>query len=153
MSKRRRRQPIEAKPTQYGNTIFRSRLEARWAVFLDFCDNVLNWEYEPQTFKMKNGWDYTPDFKVVFGNRPPLYLEVKPTKPSNEYLNTLVRFINQCRFTLLIATGDFYKPDLLGTGILRPSSNRVSGCLLVDFFTGVPRAVYTAHHFRFDLEN
>lgn len=152
MGKRRKRQSIEPKPTQYGNTLFRSRLEARWAVFLDFCGNVLNWEYEPREFKLPNGWTYTPDFKVVFSGKPSLYLEVKPYQPHDNYLNNLVRFINRHKFRLLIGVGDFYKPDLLATGIVRPYSNRVAACLLMDFFTDVPRAAYTASHFRFDLE-
>jgi hypothetical protein len=49
--------PIE---TRYKGYRFRSRLEARWAVFFDALD--LRWEYEPEGFKMSNGKCYLPDF-------------------------------------------------------------------------------------------
>lgn len=57
--------PIE---TQYDGYKFRSRLEARWAVFF----NTLNVEYlyEPEGFDLGNGLYYLPDFKVqCYGTR------------------------------------------------------------------------------------
>jgi len=52
-------QPI---PTKYKGIEFRSRLEARWAVFFDTLE--IRWEYEPECFDLGNGIYYTPDFKV-----------------------------------------------------------------------------------------
>lgn len=49
--------PIE---THYAGCRFRSRLEARWAVFFDVMD--IPWEYEPQGFTLSNGARYLPDF-------------------------------------------------------------------------------------------
>jgi hypothetical protein len=49
-------QPIE---TSYGGCRFRSRLEARWAVFFDHLR--IKWEYEPQGYLI-NGRPYLPDF-------------------------------------------------------------------------------------------
>jgi hypothetical protein len=43
-------------------TVFRSRLEARWAAY--FASRGLTWEYEPFKFPVANGVTYTPDFKV-----------------------------------------------------------------------------------------
>lgn len=44
-------------------TLFRSRLEARWALFFD--RRGLRWEYEPFKFPVDaKGVTYTPDFKV-----------------------------------------------------------------------------------------
>lgn len=51
---------IEAIPTTYGGTIFRSRLEARWATFLD--SHHITWQYEPQTITLPSGTVYIPDF-------------------------------------------------------------------------------------------
>ena len=58
---------IKAIETQYAGCRFRSRLEARWAVFFDHLG--IRWEYEPQGFKceyrltMGEGtFDYLPDF-------------------------------------------------------------------------------------------
>jgi hypothetical protein len=49
-------QPIE---TEYAGCRFRSRLEARWAVFFDHLE--IPWEYEPQGFETSAG-RYLPDF-------------------------------------------------------------------------------------------
>lgn len=50
--------PIE---TRYAGFRFRSRLEARWAVFFDTLG--IKWEYEPQGY-MLDGKPYLPDFKL-----------------------------------------------------------------------------------------
>lgn len=51
---------IESIDTNYDGYNFRSRLEARWAVFF----NEMGWEYlyEPQGYKLPNGYKYLPDF-------------------------------------------------------------------------------------------
>lgn len=57
--------PIE---TQYNGYRFRSRLEARWAVFFDTLG--VEYEYEPEGFELPNGMRYLPDFKVkCYGTR------------------------------------------------------------------------------------
>lgn len=55
---------MEIKPieTIYKGIKFRSRLEARWAVFFDACG--VEWEYEPEGFKLPDGTCYLPDFKL-----------------------------------------------------------------------------------------
>ncbi|MCT2278002.1 hypothetical protein M3G91_10230 [Micromonospora chalcea] len=63
--------------TTYGGCRFRSRLEARWAVF--FTRLGLEWEYEPQGFVVGREFgrprNYLPDFYLpALG----LYVEVKP---------------------------------------------------------------------------
>lgn len=71
--------PIE---TIYHGYRFRSRLEARWAVFLDSLG--VKYEYEPEGFKLPDGSLYLPDFRVMcHASRGqdcepfPLYIEVK----------------------------------------------------------------------------
>jgi len=64
--------------TRYRGYRFRSRLEARWAVFFDALQ--LLWEYEPQGFKLRNGLWYLPDFR--FPRQPnlanaPFWVEIK----------------------------------------------------------------------------
>lgn len=55
------RQPsIPAIETKYAGCRFRSRLEARWAVFFDALS--IQWEYEPQGFENYYGDRYLPDF-------------------------------------------------------------------------------------------
>lgn len=53
---------IEAIPTTYGGTTFRSRLEARWATFLD--SHRIAWQYEPETITLPSGTAYIPDFRL-----------------------------------------------------------------------------------------
>ena len=53
---------IRAIETIYRGHKFRSRLEARWAVFFDACG--VEWEYEPEGFELRNGLRYLPDFKL-----------------------------------------------------------------------------------------
>lgn len=51
--------PIE---TRYKGYRFRSRLEARWAVFFDTAG--IKWEYEPEGFELPSGRKYLPDFRI-----------------------------------------------------------------------------------------
>lgn len=64
-------------PTRYKGCKFRSRLEARWAVFFDALG--WKWIYEIDGFQLPSGW-YLPDF--YFPDLD-IYAEVKPV-PLNE---------------------------------------------------------------------
>ena len=64
--------------TEYKGYLFRSRLEARWAVFFDACG--VDWEYEPEGYDLGDGLQYLPDFLLhgVEGRAAgDLYVEVK----------------------------------------------------------------------------
>ncbi len=73
---------LKALPTTYRRVKFRSRLEARWAVFFDALD--LHWEYEPQGFTLDNRKDkhpdscYCPDFLVRTPQNEDMWIEIKP---------------------------------------------------------------------------
>lgn len=69
---------IKAIETVYKGYRFRSRLEARWAVFFDHLG--LRWEYEPEGFELGGGVRYLPDFKLLNITRTGRYVfvEVKP---------------------------------------------------------------------------
>lgn len=74
---------IKAIETKYNGYKFRSRLEARWAVFFDALG--VKYEYEPEGFDLGNGRYYLPDFRLkCWGTRGEiedkpfdLYIEVK----------------------------------------------------------------------------
>ncbi len=69
---------MKAIETEYKGYRFRSRLEARWAVFFDACG--VRWEYEPQGYLLDNGQRFLPDFLLhgVEGRASgDLYVEVK----------------------------------------------------------------------------
>ena len=67
---------MELRPidTEYKGYRFRSRLEARWAVFFDAME--VQYEYEPEGFQVGGSEAYLPDFYL-----PDLrtYVEIKPT--------------------------------------------------------------------------
>lgn len=52
---------MKALETRYAGCRFRSRLEARWAVFFDHMG--IEWQYEPQGFDIE-GTPYLPDFHL-----------------------------------------------------------------------------------------
>ena len=56
----------------YSGRIFRSRLEARWAILMDLLD--INWDYEPSHYQVGPELYYLPDFYLPEHH---LWLEVK----------------------------------------------------------------------------
>ena len=66
---------MKAIETVYKGYRFRSRLEARWAVFFDALG--LRWEYEPEGFELPSE-RYLPDFRVEYPSLVTVYVEVKP---------------------------------------------------------------------------
>jgi len=88
--------PIE---TIYNGYRFRSRLEARWAVFFDSLH--VQYEYEPEGFDLGNGLYYLPDFRVkCWGTRGSicnepfdLWIEVKGKMTAEDALK-IIRFAN-----------------------------------------------------------
>ncbi|SEB29763.1 hypothetical protein SAMN04490357_0025 [Streptomyces misionensis] len=52
--------PIDAVPTTYAGTRFRSRLEADWAITLNGLG--IAWDYEPELITLPSGTQYVPDF-------------------------------------------------------------------------------------------
>ena len=67
--------PIE---TTYRGYRFRSRLEARWAVFFDAAG--IAWEYEPDGYRLDSR-SYLPDFWL---SQLEAFVEIKPTKSACE---------------------------------------------------------------------
>ncbi len=71
---------MQAKPTFYNGYLFRSKLEAKWAVFFDKLR--IPYRYEPEAFLCEDGSQYTPDFYLpesyLRGRPKGLYLEIKP---------------------------------------------------------------------------
>ena len=69
---------IKAIETRYKGYRFRSRLEARWAVFFERAG--VEWVYEPQGFKREwhegKVYSYLPDFRIKIGSSN-YWVEVK----------------------------------------------------------------------------
>ena len=70
---------IKAIETEYNGYRFRSRLEARWAVFFDTAG--IKYEYEPEGHELSNGDRYLPDF---FLPELDAHVEVKAKRPGYE---------------------------------------------------------------------
>jgi hypothetical protein len=66
---------MKAIETHYKGYHFRSRLEARWAVFFDALG--IKWEYEVEGYELKDGTKYLPDFYLPKFHSG-MYCEVKP---------------------------------------------------------------------------
>ena len=68
---------IKAIETIYNGYRFRSRLEARWAVFFDSAG--IEYQYEPEGFELVDGSHYLPDFYLpkIKGRSGPVYVEAK----------------------------------------------------------------------------
>lgn len=86
---------MKAIQTRYKGYNFRSRLEARWAVFLD--DLGVSWCYEPEGFELPDGPRYLPDFHIndqgVYVPGRHTYgpwLEVKAVAPTDAEIQKLV---------------------------------------------------------------
>jgi hypothetical protein len=146
---------IDPKPTVFKGTQYKSRLEARWAVYLDKHKGVKSYSYEPVTFR-EIGIAYTPDFRVrsYAALRPEFFLEIKPAAPARDYLYSLKDVANAFSVDICVAYGSFYQeePNVIFIG---PNSYQVAA-----LFTAVPLrstllfdavAFHAASGYRFDL--
>lgn len=84
--------------TYYKGCHFRSRLEARWAVFFDALG--IAWEFEHEGFILGDGTRYLPDFWLPKFNNG-IWVEVKPT---NEGFEKAYKFARSGG-TILLADG------------------------------------------------
>ena len=76
---------IQAIETFYKGYRFRSRLEARWAVFFDAAG--IEWQYEVEGYQLENR-RYLPDFWLP---KSETYVEIKPTKEAAEEARPLIK--------------------------------------------------------------
>lgn len=70
---------IQAIETEYNGCRFRSRIEARWAVFYDALG--IKWEYEKQGVELGDGVRYLPDFWLP---QQKCWIEIKGAEPTDE---------------------------------------------------------------------
>jgi hypothetical protein len=79
---------IKAIETAYKGYRFRSRLEARWAVFFDALD--IKWHYEEEGYELPSG-RYLPDFrleKMASAGTRDIWAEVKGKPTSADVIKT-----------------------------------------------------------------
>jgi hypothetical protein len=100
---------IKAIETEYAGCRFRSRLEARWAVFFDALG--VQWEHEPEGFETSAG-RYLPDFRI--SAMAPFWFEVKPDGFGQDARH--LAFARELRQGLVVARGMSRSYDAQFTG-------------------------------------
>ncbi len=93
---------IKSIETNYNGYFFRSRLEARWAVFFDALG--IPYEYEKEGYPLGDGMFYLPDFWLP---EQRLFLEIKGGCPCEDDLKK-IKLLSQ-KFVVVLAMGDPYK--------------------------------------------
>lgn len=129
---------IKAIQTRYAGCHFRSRLEARWAVFFDQLE--IEWQYEPQGFELPSG-PYLPDFYLPRGTVPfdpwghsarpgadehnhlkkPAWLEVKGSHPDSAETKLARELVNESGFHLYALWGDIPRKKHCSTMLGTPT--------------------------------
>jgi len=100
---------IKAIDTVYKGYRFRSRLEARWAVFFDALG--VEWVYEPEGFELPDGSRYLPDFFIYIDKSIGLragsgyWVEIKGQEPSSDEINKLSQLCQLTDHTGYIFSG------------------------------------------------
>ena len=97
---------IKAYPTEYNGVNYRSRLEARWALFFDYLKIPV--KYEPKQFVLESR-RYTPDFAL----NPRTFIEVKPSSIPLLTLKKVSELSVQYGFDVYIFGGDFWEYDAI----------------------------------------
>lgn len=154
---------LKAIETVYNGYRFRSRLEARWAVFMDALG--VSYQYEPEGFDL-DGMAYLPDFWL-----PDLdtWLEIKPKAPNDREQTVASKLAEYSRKDVVILAGipgeplidwDNYtlKTDyngLLYTGKFHSNSRHI-GWVLESWFYMMPEFLnmrgYDAKHYDGSIE-
>ena len=95
---------IDIKPieTIYDGYRFRSRLEARWAVFFDAAG--IEYQYEPEGYDLGDGIYYLPDFYIPDWDA---FVEIKPSieYQYNEKADRLAKLSGKI---VILCSGDPY---------------------------------------------
>jgi hypothetical protein len=113
MSKKSQKvKPIE---TVYNGYKFRSRLEARWAVFMD----VMGWpyEYEPEGYDLGDAGYYLPDFWIPINpaenatghEGAGYFIEVKGQNPSASAKKKIAELAKMTKHTVKLFVGSPWK--------------------------------------------
>lgn len=108
---------IKAIQTKYNGYYFRSRLEARWAVFFDSL--LIPYQYEKEGFILDGDISYLPDFYLPeFGGG--MWIEIKGKVPTNLEIEKAYLLAKQTNQHVAIIWGNIGQPLLE----IRPSAKR-----------------------------
>lgn len=120
---------IKVIQTKYKGILFRSRLEARWAVFLDKLN--IKWFYEFEGYDLDGVW-YLPDFWLpTFSGG--MFMEVKPQNLVGVEMEKCMRLVEATKKQIWLAVGH---PDYKAYNVLYYATH--TGIGKVDFYKGTP---------------
>jgi hypothetical protein len=94
---------IQALETYHNGHHFRSRVEARWAVFFDHLS--IPYEYEPAGYQGPTGLRYLPDFKIQLPKD--CWFEVKGAEPNKDEMAKARMLATGTNLPVLVAFGNF----------------------------------------------
>ena len=127
-----RGQEIKPIETEYNGYRFRSRLEARWAVFYDKAG--IPYQYEPEGFVLEDGTHYLPDFYLPWFNA---YVEVKQREKEaveKGYENLWKLFRGKSDCICILNVGNPWEEDNMG---LICNSHDCFGNLVTCYFSSI----------------
>ena len=112
---------IKALNTNYKGYRFRSRLEARWAVFLDRMK--IRYSYEPVGVELPSGLCYLPDFYLPDFN---MFIEVKGPLVGEKDTQKIIEFVKESRVPVILLDSD---PDMSMYSTITPSEEDEGYCI------------------------
>src|SRR3546814_17155539 len=92
--------PIKALPSLFKGITFRSRTEARWAVFFEAIG--WNWTHEKEGFDLSGEW-YLPDFYLADF---PMWFEVKPDETDGSEQDVFKKLCKETKTPGIIARSE-----------------------------------------------
>lgn len=127
---------IKSIPTEYDGIMYKSKLEAKWALFFDLI-NIQHW-YEGVQWLGDDGATYTPDFMILNGisrgdtnHLKYPFIEIKPIAPSANFLRKVLNARDISKSDLFICVGEpsFYQPNgiWITTSLVANTSLSVDG--------------------------
>jgi hypothetical protein len=96
---------IKSKNTFYNGYNFRSRLEARWAVWFDCME--IKYRYESEGFDL-DGKAYLPDFWLPDLN---IWIEIKPSPPNHKEVEKAVMLEEKTGDRVMFFVGDCWPSE------------------------------------------
>lgn len=112
--------------TTYQGYRFRSRLEARWAVFFDVWG--VKWRYEPDGFRLPSGRNYLPDFYLdQIG-----YIEIKPSPDADD---------GKCGELIEMLADVGEQGYVICDSVPSPTEVESCGCVWSSSFAGIRHAI------------
>lgn len=129
---------------KYKGHIFRSRLEARWAVAFD--ELGIRFWYEPMGYQLRSGVWYLPDFYISQVN---MYAEVKPGPFSHgdRYRCAEVAFGTKRPILLLVGPPDFQAYEALNPCDIEGSPEVFPSTHILDIDYHKRQIFYDEHRF------